>query len=373
MALLNIATAEIYHFYIPFTSPVKVGDVVLHQREGYLLALTDDHGQTGYGEVAPLPGLDPISLDRCRDDLSKLQRIFPDLILNAERFDIRSPWLGLTSPPLTCASHMLFGVECALLNLSLQSKLKEGRIILPDPLAIPVNGLFFPTADSGEFSLQIQALREKGFKTIKVKIGRLPEGEDVKQILSLADAIGKDVILRLDGNRQLSGQSYARYYTALKSLSVEYAEEPLLEEDVAPSGSVPWPAALDESLPLYLNSEHPDPAQLPPGIRTIILKPGLVAGLSGMARLAHDASKRGIRMVLSSAFNTGVTLTMLGVFSVLADLPPDTAHGLDTLRYLKSDVLSTSPGIRGGTLSIDRSLLSGGMRLNHSILVKEDL
>lgn len=373
MALLNIAAIDIYRFHIPFAAPVKVGDILLHHREGYLLALTDHRGQTGYGEVAPLPGFDQISLNRCRDDLSDLQRVFPDLILSTEQFDIRSPWMGLTSPPLTCAPHTLFGAECALLNLYLQSKLKEGSIVLPEPPAIPVNGLFFPTADAGESSRQIQTLREKGFQTIKVKIGRLPEVEEIEQILGLADAVGIDVILRLDGNRQLSRQSYARYYTALKSLSVEYAEEPLFEEEAASSGGVPWPEALDESLPFYLSSEHPDLARLPSDIRTIILKPGFVAGLSGMARLAHDASERRIRMVLSSAFNTGVTLTMLGVFSVLANLPPDTAHGLDTLRYLKADVLSASPGIRRGTLRIDRSLLACGMQLNHGVLVKENL
>src|SRR5512145_1614154 len=177
----------------------------------------------------------------------------------------------------------------------------------------------------------------------------------MRQILRLADALGDNLRLRLDGNQSLSAQAYDRYFTALGHLNVEYAEEPLNEEESSTSSKVPWPLALDESLPRYLDPVYPDSSRLPSDIRTVILKPGLLAGLSGMAVFITNAKRRNIQTVLSSAFNTGIGIVILGVLSRLAGISPDTACGFDTLRYLQADVVTQSPVVSDGSLAISRS------------------
>ena len=315
MALLNIAAVDFYRFDIPFVRPMKVGADVLHHRQGFILALTDKQGRTGFGEVAPLPGLDQTSLEQCRNDLSACKDRLLNLSLHPDHFNIQSRWLGMASlPTLAWSSHTLFGIESALLGLYLQN---PAATALPDPLKVPVNGLFIPDSSDQETDRQIQTLKQSGVRTIKVKIGRLPAQEEIRWILRLNDAIGKNLTLRLDGNNNLSADTYQCYYAELKHLNVEYAEDPLQSGQTLPVESALWPQAFDDSLRLYLDPVHPDPAKLPLEVRIVILKPGFLAGLHGMAGFLAEARKRNVKTVLSSAYNTGVTLATLSAMNAL--------------------------------------------------------
>ncbi len=407
---MNIAGFDVYRFRIPFVTPIKVGHVVLHEREGFVVVLTDRQGRRGFGEIAPLPGLDKESLDDCRNDLSVLRKQLGKCSFNTDQFDIASPAFGMMDLPAKLNPHTLFGLESALMSLYLQ----EAPLSLPDTINIPVNGLFIADPNDEQVDVQIQALLARGMKTVKVKIGRLPADQEIHQILRLADAVGSDLRLRLDGNRSLSSAAYSHYYSTLRHLNVEYAEEPLRAGESLQSGDVPWPIALDESLPRYIDPTHSDAAGVPPNIQTVILKPGLLSGLSGMAGFIASARKRCIRTVLSSSFNTGVTLANLGAFSqilIISDLSfrPDMhrvniqpearndlewlpacagktnrddtnsssnslaiAFGFDTLRYLQADVIVQSPAISGGAITIPRNMLAD-MSLNVNVLSREDL
>lgn len=368
MALLKINAFDVYRFSLPFIQPMKVGSVLLNRREGLLIALQDDKGRNAFGEAAPLPGWDQTSLISCRGALQALRKKLFKGSFNTDYFDLSSPGLGMISPAGSIEPHILFGLESALLSLYLQDK----PACVPDIIHVPVNGLFIPDSGDDQADKQIQELQTSGMKIIKVKIGRIPADQEIRQILNLADAIGNNLRLRLDGNRSLSASSYSRYFQALGHLQVEYAEEPLREDAYLSSRDVLWPVALDESLPRYLEPAHPDSFRLPENIRTIILKPGLLTGISGMASFIAAARERNIQIILSSSFNTGVSLAVLGLFSQLAGLSPAIAHGFDTLRYLQEDVLSNSPSIADGALTISRRLLAD-MHLNRRVLSSEDL
>ncbi len=373
---MRIADIEIYRFRLPFVVPIKVGRQVLHDREGFILALTDEEGRTGYGEIAPLPGLGHTTLELCRQELPALKGLFTNTALQCHQFDIMAPLLGLASLPFSCTTHTLFGLESAMLDLLLQQPQGPGQTpkpFLPDPLIVPISGLFIPGIREEAMAVQIQKLKAARMKTVKVKIGRLPAEEEIHQILCLALGIGADMILRLDGNRNLTPDAYLRYYTALNHLTVEYVEEPLDDGEPVPAGAAPWPVALDESLGRFLDPDEPRPSRLPQEVRTIILKPGLLMGLHAMARCIADADRVSMRTTLSSAFNTGITLAILSVFSRLAGLSPDIAHGFDTMRYLAADVLSEPLIIDEGALVIPGRLLTGGQLLNADVIQKEGI
>lgn len=375
MALLNIAAVDLYRFRIPLIRPIKVGNVLLRERKGLILALTDQKGATGLGEIAPLPGLDKIPLDQCRKDLSAAK----EMLLNRPmqlNFDPLIPGSNIIPGMLSeSAAHTLFGIESALLSLDLQHGLNDlhRKPPFPDPLEIPVNGLFYPDTSAADSERQILFLKQSGVKTIKVKIGRLPADDEIYWIFRLAETIGKDLKLRLDGNRTLSAETYRYYYTSLQQQDVEYAEEPLENAEAAGSTAVPWPVSLDESLSEYLDPFHPDPAALPPPVHAVILKPGVLQGLHGMAHFMTRAKKLKIKIILSSSFNTGITLAILGAFLSIVNPHHQTAHGLDTLRYLTDDVLTTTPAISDGKLTIPLKMLSEGMHLNHACLEREEL
>jgi len=370
---VRISRIEVYEFSLPFAMPVKIGREILCDRKGLLVVLTDDRGRCGYGEIAPLPGFESTTSERCLQDLPYLGKSLNGACLSYDRFEISAPLMGIVEIPVSSwTAHTLFGVESALLGLYLRQERTEGRYdAFPpseDPLRIPVNGLFIPERAADGLDRQLRELKSRGVTTVKIKIGRLSPEEDIRQIRRLVEKLGPGLSLRLDGNRNLTAAGYRRIYEALADLPVEYVEEPLGEEEREMAGDTPWPLALDESLSLVLDPEEPRLSALDPSVRTVILKPGMLNGLHAMAQVVTEARKSGIRTILSSAFNAGVTLAVLGAFSRLAGLPPETVHGLDTLRYLAADVLSPSPGISGGMLEIPGKLLFGVVSLNEQVL-----
>ncbi|SEM12235.1 O-succinylbenzoate synthase [Syntrophus gentianae] len=370
---MRIIRTEVYRFSLPFAAPLKVGRVLLQRREGLLISLTDDYNHCSYGEIAPLAGFDSTTLERCLQDIPDLGNFLNNAGLFYDRFEITAPLLGIVDCPVSSwAGHTLFGVESALLGLYLQARGKDSLkdlFRLPNaPMRIPVNALFIPESTEEGLDRQIRDLKNSGATTFKIKIGRLPENEEIRQIRWLVDEMGSGICLRLDGNRNLTPAAYHRYFEALCDLPVEYVEEPLALEELERAGDVPWPLALDESLTRFLDPEEPRLSALDPAVRTVILKPGLLRGLHAMARAVKDAEHTGIRTIFSSAFNSGISLAILGVFSRLVGLPPETVHGLDTLRYLAADILQPSPSIRGGKLEIPDRLLFGGASLNPSCI-----
>ena len=371
MALLKIAKAEIFRFCLPFAAPVRIGKTLLSKREGFFIVLTDDEGRQGFGEVAPLPGWDTLSMDACRSECFRLKRMLMPGTLNLDGYDPAVPGLGMWSPPCSCLPHALFGLESAFLHLCVERLWVEGRLSLPLNCGVRVSGLFLPSLDPKRIEALMAVLAQSGVQTIKIKIGRLPLEEEIRQIKVLRDSIGAGAILRFDGNRHLCSDEYACYYSAFSSAPVAYAEEPLRDPDLLASTNVPWPVAVDESLPVYLDRNEANLASLPSGIAFLIVKPGLVAGISGMIRLARMAAEKRMGIVWSSAFNTGVTLVTLAIAARLAGLPAQTAHGLDTLRYLTDDVLETSVGIHRGWLRISRKRVLEGLHLNWRRLTLE--
>ncbi|OPY05115.1 MAG: o-succinylbenzoate synthase [Syntrophus sp. PtaB.Bin001] len=371
---MRIVRIDIYRFSLPFVTPVKVGGETLQEREGLLVVLTDDENRLGYGEIAPLPGFDVSTLDRCLRDVPSLENSLNYATLQYDLFQLPAPLLGITDVDAASSwtGHTLFGVESALLGLYLQKKNTEGRTTIgppPDePLRIPVNGLFIPNLTADNLERQFRDLEKDGAKTFKIKVGRHPAEEEIRQIRRLVEKLGSGISLRLDGNRNLAPEAYRRYFEALHDLPVEYVEEPLPEDVLERAANVPWPLALDESLAGFLDPEEPSLSRLNPAVRAVILKPGPLNGLHAMARAVRSAEEAGLRTTLSSAFNTGLTLAVLGLFSRLAGLPPETAHGLDTLRYLVGDVLLPSPTISKGMLEIPNGLLSGDYSLNKSCI-----
>ncbi|MDY0186988.1 MAG: enolase C-terminal domain-like protein [Syntrophus sp. (in: bacteria)] len=375
---MRIIGTEVYRFSLPFARPVTVGRKVLHDRDGLLIALRAEDNHCGYGEIAPLAGFDSLTLERCLQDIPSVGKTMNRLFVTCGPLLLAEPLLGMADAPVSSwTGHTLFGVESALLGLYLQAGGGKSLINLPlfadGILRIPVNALFIPEPAGEGLDRKIRVLKNSGATTIKIKIGRLPENCEIRQIRILAEEMGAGVSLRLDGNRNLTAAAYRRYFEALCDLPVEYVEEPLAEAELEKAGDLPWPLALDESLAGILDPEEPRPSELDPAVKAVILKPGLLRGLHAMTRAVEDAERSGIRTILSSAFNSGLTLSVLGVFSRLAGIPPETAHGLDTLRYLAADILTPSPELCGGNLEIPAGLLLGGALLNPSCLKEKVL
>lgn len=370
---MKISQIDIYDYALPLTQTINVAGTWITQREGCIVALKDDLDNTGYGDISPLPGLDNVPLDVCKKELLQAKHQLEHQPLHYDHFNPTSRMLGMVHPDTPVNRHVLFGLESALMRLVLQHDPDMAATVYTGfnkgSTCVNINGLFVPDPSDSAVQSRLDHLQQAGFSTIKIKIGRLAIQDEIKQIQRLWNDFNHNVTLRLDANQALSFDTYEHYYNALQSIPVEYVEEPLKNSDFSAAAELPWPLAIDESIDFFLDNATLTLSSIPKGVTTLIVKPSSFSGLSSLLAFMQKPEHGAFNLVLSSAFNTGLTVSLLGC---LASHPActKTAHGLDTLKYLKQDVITDSPIIQNGCLNITENHCSGRVMLNRSCLRK---
>jgi len=324
---MSLPQIHTFHFRLPLIKPMKVGSRLVSHREGYLVRLTDESGNTGYGEVSPLPGLDAATLADCRKDLREY----------SQSLNSGDPVAFRNNPVV----H--FGIESA--RLALYAKRSERHA------EVGVNGLFVPDPDRDVEKKQADRLIQGGYKTIKAKIGRLPLKMEADSIRRLYEQAGGGVVLRLDANRSLSFNAYVRYFDALGDLPVEYVEEPLADGDFEKAGTVGWPLAVDESLSRYWDAKNHCISGLPAAVTHVVVKPSTPAGFSQVMQHFTESTDLRVLPVVSAAFNTVYGMCALALFINRLPAAINIAHGLDTGAFLKSDLAREALWVENGRLT----------------------
>jgi L-alanine-DL-glutamate epimerase-like enolase superfamily enzyme len=364
---MRIVAATVVAFKLPCRTPLPVGGGRITHRAGHLLVLRDEAGNVAAGEAAPLPGWRDGAAGRCLGELRAWAARLDGAVLDPEQFNPRAPLMGLFPPTATRDADALFAVESALFFLAAGRSPLRRRLFGSAAAAagVRVNGLFLPEEDT---ALQAARLRRSGVTTVKIKIGQLPPEVEIRRILDLYALLDADVSLRLDGNRRLAADDLRRYHRRLHALPVEYVEEPLRGDTLNAVADVPWTLAADQLAGKYLDPARPDLKCLPAACGALVLKPTLFHGLHPLCRLLAAAAPDDPRIVLSSAWNTGITLTLLGLLAAISPATAQTAHGLDTLGYFDADVATESPTVSGGRLRLPAWAESGSLCLNPEVV-----
>ncbi len=321
------AHISVHSYSIPLVCPLDLAGEWIESREGWLVELTSETGQKGWGEIAPLPGASS------RGELTAVPEWNPELF-DAER----------VTPSVSC------GLDMAFFNLGDRDAMPEPlRSLEVKPRDVPINALLL--GDPEDMLLQARAAQREGFKTMKLKVGRRAPAAEIQVLYQINQAVSDEVTFRLDANRSWVPEEADRYLDVLSEMNVEYVEEPFAD----PHYSLSWsqrtgvPVALDESL----RALEPAALHSYAGIRAIVLKPTLMGGLVRCALFAEAARDIGAYPVMSAMMESGVgTLTYARFAAAICD--PETAVGLDTYRWLSDDVLSPRLQFKNGCLRADQ-------------------
>lgn len=303
--------AHLYRYAIPFSSPIDFNGEVITTRKGLLLAL--QHQQTtAYGEIAPLPG-------------------FSQETLQQALAAIEAAMLTLANNPLAEISTGIpsvdFGIGCAQWQLTRQCAPR-----------VRLKGHPLLAGDSKQIKSRVQADFPNGHHTLKLKVGRQEIEQDLKLIFELL-AINPKLRFRLDANRRWSQEQAATILAALPLANIDYIEEPTpdLEANLKLVTQFHYPLALDETL------QQPNYRYQPiEGVHTLVIKPSLIGSPLTIQNLVDQAQADGVKVVLSSAFETNIGLQAI---SELAEIvTPEEAPGIDTLSAFSQHLLSSQDG-----------------------------
>lgn len=353
---MKITNLQIYRYSIPLRRPLTIAGSILNRRDGLLLCLSNAAGDSGWGEVAPLPrqggrGLPGLHHETLAEALQQLISRRSQLIKTD--FPDGRPPLALLSGQWLQEEALLpsvrFGLELAALNLLAAAQhMPAAGLLAPNAqLTVSINALL--TGRDDHPHEQAAEMAASGFSAVKLKIGRVSVEEDIARVRAVRRALPAAVALRLDANRAWSLDEALAFARGVRGCEFEYIEEPLrapedISKFVAGSGI---PVALDESL-TDTGWEDWLPAT---GLAALILKPAVLGGISAVWRLAARSSLAGAKKVVSSTFHSGVGL--LGEAHLAAALNRgDVPAGLGTYQWLEHDLIDPPFTARNGSVDL---------------------
>jgi o-succinylbenzoate synthase len=279
-------------------------------RQGTLLNILDQDGNSGWGEVAPLPKWSLETLDDSLQQLNQKQREIMKVDWTARNCLQEIGKLNLLP-------SVAFGLESALLSIL-------------SPISDSIVSTSALLMGSPEEIMQQAELRQKeGYSSAKLKVSNLSFEEASQIIHQLKDKFR----LRIDVNRAWKTSESLRFFDQFPLDTFDYVEEPFQNpHDLA---SFPHPLAVDESFPQDLSLEE---LQSLPTLKALIYKPTIQGGLLKCLPLQEWTKKEGIELVLSSSFESDIGLAY--VASIAYRLSLLSPVGIGTYYYLDRHLCS---------------------------------
>lgn len=327
---------EAIHVRVPFKRPFTTAHGVFAARSSWIVRLRDLDGREGVGEIA----LEPWASAADELALGRGVREVVDLLT-----EDRAPDWAVRGSHGRMKRAVRAGVEEAVEGLA-------GHYAA-DSVSIAVNATLDYSGPAETAVAAVEAVAA-GFTTLKVKIvGDEPADALVDRVTAIRDAVGPEIRLRLDANGSWSFEMALVRLSALRTLNVEYVEQPL------PAADLDGHAALQRvgAIPIALDESVEDEASarriLELGAAAVlVIKPARVGGPAVARAIAARAADAGVAVVVSTFFETGVGIA--AAVRLAASLPrvgEERAHGLATAGLLEHDLLATPMAVAGGRIA----------------------
>ncbi len=285
-------------------------------RELVLLRLEDSAGRVGFGEAAPLPDYNGVSMDDvrealtgCRSTLARAARLAREELL-AQCTEVA------VLPPAVAA------IDLALWDLEGRRTGQPVWRLLGARAAEPVEVNYTIAAgDRAGAAAQASEAKAAGFRCVKAKVGI---GDDAGRLAAIRAVLGRDVAIRLDANGVWSGEEAAAALRVLGPIGIELCEEPVrgLAQIRELAGATTVPIALDETASAIGALETRV-------CQAVCLKIASCGGITGVLDAARRARAAGYEVYLASTLDG--PLGIAAALHAAAVLRPARACGLATL------------------------------------------
>ncbi|HUO73653.1 MAG TPA: enolase C-terminal domain-like protein [Solirubrobacteraceae bacterium] len=296
----------------PFVS--AWGSVV--DRSLLLVRIESVDGVSGFGEAAPLPSYDGVTIDDVRAALEDCRETLRDGDERDRASLLRACTRRAVLPQAVAA------VDLALWDLEGRRRREPVWRLLgaPAPAPVEVNATI-ASSDRAGAAAEAAAARAAGFRCAKVKVGL---GDDAGRLAAVRAAAGRELAIRLDANGAWTAAEATATLRVLEPVGIELCEEPVsgLDQLAAVCAQTRIAVALDESsaLPGALEERH---------CTAVCLKISRFGGITGLLDAAVRARAAGYEVYLASTLDG--PLGIAAALHAAAALGPDRPCGLATL------------------------------------------
>ncbi len=284
---------------MPLRAPIRTAHEVWLEREGLILHVTDEAGQTGYGEVAPIPAFGTETVDEAEFVCRELGRL-PTRDQIAEL----PASLGCLRRGVAAALAELDGAD-ARHEVAEEEAGHDERSYRAVAALLPAGR---------EAVAQLRVRLEGGFRIFKWKVGTGDMASELGILDDLCAELPNGARLRLDANGAWDRRQAERWLDRCAERPIEFVEQPcFVSARLDPTAArrsddtllglandYPTPVALDESLVSDGDIDRWLAAGWP---GWFVVKPSLIGDVGGaLAKLG----KANAVVVFSSALETAV-------------------------------------------------------------------
>jgi o-succinylbenzoate synthase len=351
---------------LPLAKPLQTSAGRFARRDILVIRATVRIGSgavVGYGESSPLVGWTDESID---DDIVWLESAPTGVDFDSIRM-LDDAFGSSGSDTLEQSPSLRFGVELALLDaLARHREVPLCRLLAAErgrlspssrqpqskaPLgSVPVQ--YTIGAGSLEQTLTAaQHAKDQGYGCVKLKVGAAPLAADIDRIGQVCKAL-PSLKIRLDANGAWQPDEAIQVLRSLSDNHIDLVEQPVGRGDfsglLSALGDQEIPVAPDEScVPIAAARQLVRESK----IEAMVLKPQALGGLLPVCKLIDDATRRGIRVVLSTLIESAIGRSAV---AHLAAAHPDLEgpHGLATGPWFSRDICDTPDRLEAGRLGV---------------------
>ncbi len=243
---LAIDKMRIYRFDIPLRDVFTIATMSLSTAQNLLVELTTNAGVSGWGEASPFHSIagetQGINIAAAKD-LRQIVVGKNPLAIQAlvQQMDA---YLPHNSTLKSAVDMALYDIAAQIAGLPLYAFLGGQKREIETDLTMGIGN----PDEAGEKAL---AIRSKGFRIIKVKLG-LGFEDDRKRLAGIRKAVGSELILRIDANQGWDRVAALQNLTAFAEFGIQFCEQPCRAHDLGGmrfvSRQAPIPVMADESL-----------------------------------------------------------------------------------------------------------------------------
>jgi O-succinylbenzoate synthase len=349
MATIGIQSIHCYSFDLPVVHPFFARGHEIRTRKGMIVHVISDYGDMGFGETAPLPGVSFESLEKTVHQAEVLVRELKNMQVPIEAHFLLE-WLADHIPGSMFCPSVRFAFESAIISMMANLNAQSIRSYLKPGADRDVRSAGLLQGTPADVLRQARFLAAKGYMTYKLNVGSRNIPLDVQKVQDVRRVIPPGAKLRLDANRAWRLDEAIVFAQNIGKDRIEYIEEPVADpvqlEEFFRRTDIP--VAVDETL-----QEKPlEELAGRMGIAYAVARP-MAMGVTGYLKFLDTASQYGIHVIASSAFESGVGMTVL---ANLAGLTYSVAN-LGTANWFDEDLLLRPIVLDAGTIPPDRLIL----------------
>jgi len=353
---MEIRNISFKRYRLSLKKPLNVKGRRLEYREGLIAVVKDSLGNTGYGEISPLPGFHRETLSQAAQQAEELA---PGIC--GSSVDTLLSGMDKLSGGLAIFPSVRFGLEMSALNILYTGK--DNRFGNRAGKDVPVNKLLsFDDDMTGE---NIDKIIEAGYSSVKLKLGQEDQKKDIRRLLRLRELLPDSITIRLDPNGSWSLKEAVAFFSETGRQQIEYVEDPV--DDISRYGTFHDMTGIPVAVDQYLASYVLRYGFAGKGVKYMVLKPDLLGGFSRTLYYIEKAAENGVKPVLSHCFLSGLALVTIAVFASEQGLNL-WPSGLDKPDWLEPDLLKTDYPISSGKVDFKKAVSSLNM-INKDLLL----